>query len=129
MPYPAFETLSLDNRLGQPVTLNVRLCPGEQRDTLFVAAPRRQASSLFGKNAESFLIQLLEHFALRPERLTVVELRGDPFRPELWRWRAEWVGRSPMALRSEPVTGSARESFQALLDREPADQNLARRRA
>lgn len=116
MSYPTFDALSLSNRLGQPVTLSVRLFPGEKRDILFVAAPRRQASSLFGKNAESFLIQLLERFELRPERLTLIELRGDPAQPELWRWRAEWVGRSPMAPRSEPVTGAARESLRALLD-------------
>ncbi len=117
MPHPAVEPLSLTNRLGQPVTLGVKLMPGEQRDTLFVSAPRQQASSFFGKNAEPFLMQLMERLPLTPERLSIIELRGDPQSPEFWRWRAEWVGRSPMALRAEPVASDgSRSALQSLLD-------------
>ena len=107
MPHPAVDPLSLTNRLGQPVVLGVKFLPGEHRDTLFVSAPRQQASSFFGKNAEPFLMQLMEQLPLVPDRLSIIELRGDPEHPEFWRWRAEWVGRSPMALRAEPVAGTS----------------------
>lgn len=117
MPHPAVEPLSLTNRLGQPVVLGVKFSPGEHRDTLFVSAPRQQASSFFGKNAEPFLMQLMQQLPMVPERLNIIELRGDPDNPEFWRWRAEWVGRSPMALRSEPVDGrGSRSTLQSLLE-------------
>ncbi|ROQ19603.1 MULTISPECIES: hypothetical protein [Marinimicrobium] len=117
MPHPAVEPLSLTNRLGQPVVLGVKFMPGEHRDTLFVSAPRQQASSFFGKNAEPFLMQLMEQLPLVPDRLSIIELRGDPEHPEFWRWRAEWVGRSPMALRAEPVASNgSRSALQSLLE-------------
>ncbi len=117
MPHPAVEPLSLTNRLGQPVVLGVKFLPGEQRDTLFVSAPRQQASSFFGKNAEPFLMQLMEKLPLVPGRLNIIELRGDPDYPEFWRWRAEWVGRSPMALRAEQVASSgSRSTLQSMLE-------------
>lgn len=116
MPHPAVELMELTNRLGQPVTLGVKLLMGDHRDTLFVSAPRRQASSFFGKNAEPFINQLLDKLPLRPERLNIIELRGDPDDPELWRWRFEWVGRSPMVPRSEPVSSrGSRAALEALL--------------
>ncbi len=115
MPHPAVEPLSLTNRLGQPVTLGVKFLSGEKRDTLFVCAPKQQASSFFGKNAEPFLVQLMERLPLDPSRLAIIELRGAPEDPEFWRWRAEWVGRSPMALRSEPVGDGSREGLYELL--------------
>ncbi len=132
MPHPAVEPLSLTNRLGQPVVLGVKFLPGEQRDTLFVSAPREQASSFFGKNAESFLVQLMKQLPLAPERLSIIELRGDPESPEFWRWRAEWVGRSPMALRAELVASSgSRSALQSLLEgraHEGASRSAAPRR-
>lgn len=117
MFHPAVETFSMTNRLGQPVDLGVRFLPGEHRDTLFVSAPRQQASSFFGKNAESFLKQLMDCLPLKPSRLHIIELRGEPTAPEFWRWRAaEWVGTSPVALRAEPVaTSGLRASLETLL--------------
>lgn len=131
MPHPAVEPLSMTNRLGQPVTLGVKFLPGEKRDTLFVCAPKQQASSFFGKNAEPFLVQLMERLPLDPSRLAIIELRGDPENPEFWRWRAEWVGRSPMALRSEPVGHGAQEGlYNLLLGRVDTQRRAqARRRA
>ncbi|WP_347332374.1 hypothetical protein [Marinimicrobium locisalis] len=130
MPHPAVESLALTNRLGQPVTLGVKFLPGEKRDTLFVSAPRQQASSFFGKNAEPFLVQLMERLPLDPSRLAIFELRGDPEDPEFWRWRAEWVGRTPMALRSELVGHGSREGLYDLLTESHGSQRgeQARRR-
>lgn len=132
MPHPAVELMELTNRLGQPVTLGVKFLPGEHRDTLFVSAPRQQASSFFGKNAEPFISQLLEQLPLRPERLNIIELRGDPDHPEFWRWRFEWVGRSPMAPRGEPVPSQgSKAALEALLwgypERKPEPRRQARR--
>lgn len=127
MPHPAVDPLTLTNRLGQPVTLGVKLLRGEHRDTLFVSAPRQQASSFFGKNAEPFLTQLLKRLPINPARLSVIELRGDQDRPEFWRWRFEWVGRSPMAPRCEQVAGDgSRSTLQSLLDEKATDSKVAR---
>lgn len=106
MPFAAIEQLNLSNRLGQPVVLGISFKPGAKRDTLFVCAPRQQASSLFGKNAEQFMFQLMGKLPLDSERLDLIEVRGTEQAPEFWRWRFNWVGRSPLAPRSEPVTSS-----------------------
>lgn len=133
MPHPAVEPLNLTNRLGQPVVLGVRFLPGEHRDTLFVCAPHHQASSFFGKNVEPFMNQLLDKLPIEPERLSVIELRGSETEPEFWRWRFEWVGRSPMAPRCEPVasTGSRRALSSLLEDgvEHPSVWQQSRRRA
>lgn len=117
MPHPAVQPLALTNRLGQAVTLGIKFVPGEERDTLFVSAPRQQASSFFGKNAEPFMLQLQRQLPLDPARLCVIELRGTPERPSFWRWRFEWEGQNPIAARSEQVF-SARsiDSLAALLE-------------
>lgn len=103
MPLNTFEQIDLTNRLGQPVILGVKFRPGARRDTLFVRAPQQQASSFFGKNAEQFMFQLLATMDLVPERLDLFEVRGPAEAPEFWRWRFNWVGRSPLAPRSERV--------------------------
>lgn len=110
MPFATIEQLSLTNRLGQPVVLGISFLPGAKRDTLFVCAPRQQASSLFGKNAEQFIFQLMDRLPLDPERLDLIEVRGTEQAPEFWRWRFNWVGRSPLAPRSEPVTSSGSQA-------------------
>lgn len=117
MPHPAVKPLTLTNRLGQAVTLGIKFVPGKKRDTLFVSAPREQASSFFGKNAEPFMLQLQRQLPLNPARLCVIELRGTPERPSFWRWRFEWEGQNPIAARSEQVF-SARsiDSLAALLE-------------
>lgn len=103
MSLDTFEQLDLTNRLGQPVTLGVKFRPGTRRDTLFVRASQQQASSFFGKNAEQFMFQLLAIMDLVPERLDLFEVRGPAEAPEFWRWRFNWVGRSPLAPRSERI--------------------------
>ena len=119
MPHPAVKSLALTNRLGQAVTLGVKFVPGKARDTLFVSAPREQASSFFGKNAEPFMLQLQRQLPLDPARLCVIELRGAPERPSFWRWRLEWEGRNPIAARSEQVfSARSNESLAALLEAE-----------
>lgn len=110
MSFAAIEQLNLTNRLGQPVVLGVSFVPGTKRDTLFVCAPRQQASSLFGKNAEQFIFQLMDKLPLDPERLDLIEVRGTEQTPEFWRWRFNWVGRSPLAPRSEAVTSSGSQA-------------------
>lgn len=125
MSFAAIEQLALTNRLGQPVMLGVSFKPTAKRDTVFVCAPRQQASSLFGKNAEQFMFQLMAKLPLDPERLDLIEVRGSEQAPEFWRWRFNWVGRSPLAPRSEPVTSSAsKAALLALLDGESNVQAL-----
>ncbi len=117
MPFAAIEQLNLTNRLGQPVVLGISFMPGAKRDTLFVCAPRQQASSLFGKNAEQFMFQLMDKLPLDAERLDLIEVRGTEQAPEFWRWRFNWVGRSPLAPRCEPVTSSgSKTALLALLN-------------
>lgn len=98
--------MTLTNRLGQVVSLGIKFVPGEERDTLFVSAPRQQASSFFGKNAEPFMLQLQRQLPLNPARLCVIELRGAPERTSFWRWRFEWEGQNPIAARCEQVFSS-----------------------
>lgn len=99
-----FTDFALENRLGQTVHLGVTHIPTSARDYVFVTALNQQASSFVGKNAEHFAFQLLHRFQLETKRFELVELRKTGEEQNLWRWRFEWVGHSPLSARSEIVT-------------------------
>jgi hypothetical protein len=100
----SFIKYPLANRLGQALELAVSHTQAFGREYVFVAALTQQASSLVAKNAEHFAFQLRELFKLDARRFEMVELRGDPACPELWRWRFEWVGNSPLSARCEAIS-------------------------
>jgi hypothetical protein len=94
----------LSNRLGQPVNLSICHLPFQGRDYMLVAAPTQHASSFVGKNAEPFAFQLRERFNLDARRFELVEVRENAGGIQLFRWRLEWVGNSPLSARSEEIT-------------------------
>lgn len=106
----SFVTHALKNRLGQDVSLAVFHTQAYGREYVFVAALAQQASSLVAKNAEHFAFQLREHFALDARRFELIEWRGDMANPELWRWRFEWVGNSPLSPRAELLTSKTQHA-------------------
>jgi hypothetical protein len=111
-----FTNRSLVNRLGQALELAVAHTQAFGREYVFVAALAQQASSLVAKNAEQFAFQLRELFKLDARRFEMVELRGDPMNPQLWRWRFEWVGNSPLSSRCEVISSdSQRDQILTLL--------------
>ena len=110
-----FNNLSLQNRLGQDVQLAVRHAQGFGREYVFVVAPTQQASSLVAKNAEHFAFQLRDIFNLDARRMELIEMRGDMDCLQLWRWRFEWVGHSPLSPRCEAVSATHQQSLLALL--------------
>lgn len=113
----SFIKYPLANRLGQALELAVFHAQAFGREYVFVAALAQQASSLVAKNAEHFAFQLRELFKLDARRFEMVELRGDPASPELWRWRFEWVGNSPLSARCEVISShSQRSQFLTLLN-------------
>ena len=104
-----FETLPLLNRLGQNVELQVKHATIGARDYIFVAAPVMRISSLIAKSSEQFARQLLEHFALQPERFDLIELRNRADSPlELLHWRFDWYDRIAMRSRSQAVGAERR---------------------
>lgn len=109
----SFTEIALENRLGQVVQLGVTHIPTDTRDYVFVTALTQQASSFVGKNAEHFAFQLLRRFQLDTKRFELVELRGNAKEQDIWRWRFEWVGQSPLSARSEAVTSATQ--YQMLL--------------
>ncbi len=106
-----FQTVDLENRLGQLVQLDVALVPAEARDYVFISAPAHQAAGFIGKNAEHFAFQLCQRLQLDPRRFELVEFRTGGESPCLWRWRFEWVGYSPLAGRSEAVTSASQQQL------------------
>lgn len=106
----SFINHSLANRLGQALELAVCHTQAFGREYVFVAPLAQHASSLVAKNAEQFAFQLRELFALDPRRFEMVELRGDPLNPELWRWRFEWVGNSPLSPRCELISSHSQHT-------------------
>lgn len=108
---PAFTTFEMENRLGQPVQLGVRHTVNDGRDYVFITALSQQASSFVGKNAEHFAFQLCERLNLEPGRFELLELRASGEEHPLWRWRFEWVGKSPLSGRGEPVTSSSQQNL------------------
>jgi hypothetical protein len=98
-----FTTKTLKNRMGQEVELHLCHQVYQGRDLLFILAPR-QASSFVGKNAEPFAFQLRDLLNLDPKQMDLIEVREVPGQIQLFRWRFEWVGHSPINPRSEEVT-------------------------
>ena len=98
-----FADTPMTNRLGQSVHLGVCHCHYQGRDYVFVTAPTQQASSFVGKNAEPFAFQLREKFALDARRFELIEVRETADTVQLYRWRFEWVGNSPLSARSEEI--------------------------
>lgn len=101
-----FADTVLSNRLGQLVNLRVCHVPFQGRDYLLVAAPIQHASSFVGKNAEPFAFQLRERFEVDARRFELVEVRETAEGIQLFRWRFEWVGNSPLSARSELIPAS-----------------------
>ena len=113
----SFNNYSLVNRLGQVLQLSVYHTQAFGREYVFVAALAQHASSLVAKNAEHFAFQLREMFDVDARRFELVELRGDIENPELFRWRFEWVGNTPLSARCEAIgSNSQRNHFFALLN-------------
>jgi hypothetical protein len=110
----SFNKYSLANRLGQVLELAVSHSQAFGREYVFVTTLAQQASSLVAKNAEHFAFQLRELFKLDARRFEMIELRGDFANPELWRWRFEWVGNSPLSPRCEII--SSRSQYKQLLN-------------
>jgi len=106
-----FTILSLQNRLGQSVDLQVRHETVSGRDCIFVKAPKVQASSLVGKNAEPFAQQLLQHFGLNSDAFDLIELRHrEDLSFEMLHWRFDWCGHAAMKARSQLVTAERRKN-------------------
>lgn len=115
-----FADTPMTNRLGQSVNLGVCHFPYQGRDYVFVIAPTQHASSFVGKNAEPFAFQLREKFALDARRFELIEVRETAGVTQLYRWRFEWVGNSPLSARSEEITSPAlRASLLDLLEPAP----------
>jgi hypothetical protein len=113
----SFNNYSLVNRLGQVLQLCAYHTQVYGREYVFVAAQAQQASSLVAKNAEHFAFQLRERFDIDARRFEMVELRGNVSNPELFRWRFEWVGNTPLSARCEQISShSQRNHFLALLN-------------
>lgn len=105
-----FEALTLLNRLGQGLDLQVKCESIGGRDYVFVAAPIARVSSLIAKNAEQFARQLVEHFGLKPEKFDLIELRNHDEAPlELLHWRFDWCETIALKARSQSVTGQGRK--------------------
>lgn len=116
-----FVDLVLNNRLGQPVSLSVCHLQFQGRDYFLVAAPSQQASSFVGKNAEPFAFQLRERFGVDARRFELVEVRELPGTTQLFRWRFEWVGNSPLSARCEEIVSPVlRAALLNMLEPAPA---------
>jgi hypothetical protein len=100
----SFAQYSLANRLGQALDLAVFHTQAFGREYVFVASLAQHASSLVAKNAEHFAFQLRELFKVDARRFEMVELRGDLMNPQLWRWRFEWVGNTPLSSRCDTIS-------------------------
>jgi|SRR5690606_14149744 len=120
--YSGFTLLTLQNRLGQAVELEVCFRPTDVRDYVFVACLNQRASSMVGKNAQHFAVQLCELFAFEPRRFELIEVRDTGAEQTLWRWRFEWVGRSPMAPKGELIASATQQRL--LLDLLNSDEAL-----
>lgn len=101
-----FANLTLRNRLGQDVHLDVCHSAHQGRDYVFVMAPAQHNARVIGKNAEHFALQLRETFAIDPRRFELIEVRDNEGVFQLFRWRFEWALNTPLAARPEEVSST-----------------------
>ena len=120
-----FNTLTVTNRLGQEITLGVKLISMGKRGYLFLHAPKRAASSLVAKNAEHLAHQLVSRFQLDHKNLDIVELRDQQDETDMLRWRFEWVGSSARSAKSELMSSASQRRFLASVLLEGEEQVLA----
>ena len=108
-----FDQLTVTNRLGQPIELDVKRVDNGQRAYLFVHAPKLAISSLVAKNAEHFAHQLVERFELDHRRVDFIEVRDFAEQVHMIRWRFVWVGNSAISASQEEVSSSSQQSYLA----------------
>lgn len=106
---PMFVEITLNNRLGQSVLVQVYQTHHHGRDYVFIIAPH-QAANFVSKNAEPFAFQLREYFKLDAHRFELIELRDLDAKIQLIRWHFEWVGHSPLLKRSEQMLSTSQGS-------------------
>ncbi len=110
-----FQRLALHNRLGQVVSIQACHLHHQGRDLVFLQAPE-QNFHFIGKNAETLAFQLREHYALDARRFDMIELRPAESDLEVYRWRFEWVGHSPLSARAELLGDGQARFMLSLLD-------------
>ncbi len=121
----SFTHYTLANRLGQALELAVFHTQAYGREYVFVTAPAQHASSVVAKNAEHFAFQLRELFKINARRFEMIELRGDLINPQLWRWRFEWVGNSPLSSRCDAISSHSQHNQMLNLLNIPGDLQAA----
>ena len=109
-----FQRLALHNRLGQPVNLMACHIHHQGRDLVFLQAPE-QNFHFIGKNAETLAFQLRELYALDARRFDRIELRQGEQLSDVYRWRFEWVGHSPLSARAEQLSEGQAKFMLSLL--------------
>ncbi len=121
-----FESITLENRMGRPIVLNLKCLVMAGRHYVFIKLPQSTPSNMMSKNAEHIAFQLVSRFGLLSDTLDVIEMREqsggydlshrDLSHWDLLRWRFEWVGTSPLAGYSQLVgTGSQQEFLSSVL--------------
>lgn len=121
----SFISLDLENRLGQTITLAVQHVQSFGREYVFVKALTQQVSSLVAKNAEHFAFQLREIFQMDARRFEMIEVRGFMEQPNMWRWRFEWVGTSPISPRCEAISSTHQQAQMIKLMNTPDEVRVA----
>ncbi|MBX2807436.1 MAG: hypothetical protein KTR20_02305 [Cellvibrionaceae bacterium] len=92
-----FESLEVQNRLGQVMVL--RVCPlpvDENEICLVVAVPPDRHQASFAKSAEHIAFQLYERFSRAECRFSLIELRDLAGERGCYRWCFTWVGSTPI---------------------------------
>ncbi len=105
-----FDEITLHNRLGQGVRLQVKKVSYASRLCIFVYTLKQSVSSIVAKNAEFFASQLLNYFELQPGQFDLIELRRRDTEMEWLRWRFRWVGLTAFDARSRKVVSIAQQA-------------------
>jgi len=99
-----FETISVLNRLGMEINIDVAAALIEDGLTLIVRANGEYHRSTVSKNIEQIAFQLKQRFTEKDEPLSVVEYTQPSHKTsshksvktEWWQWRFNWVGNTPL---------------------------------
>lgn len=104
------ETLSLKNRVGCEVDVDVVRLQYRQRDYVILKTTQNLPARHLLKSAEHFAHQLLALMAVTPEDVDFIQYQPGE-EPEWLRWGFQWVGQTPLKPISYGLTAASQKSF------------------
>lgn len=103
--------ITLTNRTGQSVNLEVSRRQYDNKQYLFLQPSGEGVSNLTSKNANYFAVQLAQGLQVSPKSMNIIEFRRGRETTEVWRWRLKLADDFIVDTVPEQIPKSAYQDF------------------